>query len=107
MAISVCPSWAALPQFSWDTLPVFFHSSNISGPYNEKALQIIAKFQMATIEKWMGYSVMNVDDQDEMVQAMRSLKKVNPKISTYVLLHEFTCRLSIHDEHASLTRAAP
>ena len=27
----VSPSWAVLPQFSWDTLPVFFHSSNTTG----------------------------------------------------------------------------
>ena len=48
---------AALPQFSWDTLPVFFHSSNSTGQYNDDALKVIAKFQMVTIEKWMGLEV--------------------------------------------------
>ena len=55
-SFSTCLTLAALPQFSWDTLSVFFHSANSSGPYNEEALQIIAKFQMATIEKYMGYT---------------------------------------------------
>ena len=36
---------AALPQFSWDTLPVFFHSSNYTGQYNDDALKVIANFR--------------------------------------------------------------
>ena len=78
---------AALPQFSWDTLPVFFHSSNSTGQYNDDALKIITKFQMATIEKWMGYDVKDVDDEDEMVLAMKAIKAVNPKISTYFYMN--------------------
>ena len=27
-----------LPQFSWDTLPVYFHSSSRTGQYNDEAL---------------------------------------------------------------------
>ena len=88
-AISACPTWAALPQFSWNTLPVFFHSSNNSGQYNEEALQTIAKFQMVTIEKWMGSDVQNVDDEDEMVMAMKAIKKVNPNVSTYFYMNSF------------------
>ena len=78
---------AALPQFSWDTLPVFSHSSNSTGQYSDDALKVIAKFQMATIEKWMGYDVKDVDDEDEMVLAMKAIKAVNPKISTYFYMN--------------------
>ena len=67
---------AALPQFSWDTLPVFFHSSNQTGQYSKDALQTIAKFKMATIKKWMGYDVKGTDDEDEMVLAMKAIKEV-------------------------------
>lgn len=28
------------PKFSWETLPVFFHSSNSSGPFNDEAVQV-------------------------------------------------------------------
>ena len=90
--IGICSTWAALPQFSWDTLPVFFHSSNSSGQYNDDALKVIAKFQMATIEKWMGYDVKDVDDEDEMVLAMKAIKAVNPKITTYFYMNSYKDR---------------
>ena len=32
------------PPFSWNTLPVFFHSSNTSGPWSPAAVKAIAKF---------------------------------------------------------------
>lgn len=44
-------SIASMPRFSWDTLPVFFHSANSSGPWSEAAVAAIAKFPMATFEK--------------------------------------------------------
>ena len=68
---------------------MFFHSSNNSGQYNEQALQTIAKFEMATIEKWMGYNVQNIDDEDEMVMAMIAIKKANPKIATYFYMSAY------------------
>lgn len=92
LSLLVSPSLATLPQFSWDTLPVFFHSSNSSGPYNKKALETIAKFQMATIEKWMGLDIQNVDDEDEMVLAMRAIKATNPKIATYFYMNSYKDR---------------
>ena len=92
LALCASSSWAALPQFSWDTLPVFFHSSNSSGQYNEQALQTIAKFQMATIEKWMGLDIKNIDDEDEMVMAMIAIKKANPEITTYFYMNSFKDR---------------
>ena len=81
---------AALPPFSWDTLPVFFHSSNSSGQYNDDALQTIARFQMVTIEKLMGWEVKDIDDEDEMVLAMKAVKKLNPKVATYFYMN--SCR---------------
>ena len=92
LALCAGLSWGALPQFSWDTLPVFFHSCNITGQYNEEALQTIAKYQMVTIEKSMGRDVVNVDDEDEMVMAMIAVKKVNPKTSTYFYMNSFKDR---------------
>ena len=41
-----------MPRFSWNTLPVAFHSSNCSGMYTDEELRIIAKFSCVTIEKW-------------------------------------------------------
>ena len=46
-----------MPRFSWDTLPVIFHSSNTTAPigmYNPAALEILAKYAVVTIEKYQG-----------------------------------------------------
>ena len=88
----VSSSTAILPQFSWDTLPVFFHSSNSSGPYSDEAIRVIAKYQMVTIEKWQGFDVKGTDDEDEMVLAMKAIKKANPKVATYFYMNSFKDR---------------
>ena len=36
----------ALPKFSWDTIPVFYHSCNYTGAFTDVALQTIAKFPL-------------------------------------------------------------
>ena len=99
LAVGICSTWATLPQFSWYTLPVFFHSSNSTGQYNNDALKRIAKFQMATIEKWMDYDIKDVDDEDEMVLAMKAIEAVNPKISTYFYMNS-------HKDHPEMIRMA-
>lgn len=42
------------PKFSWDTLPVFIHGSNQTGPINEEAIALMAKFPLVTVEKFQG-----------------------------------------------------
>ena len=44
-ATRVEPSW---PRFSWDTVPVFYHSCNFTGDYTDDALKIITKFPMVS-----------------------------------------------------------
>ena len=39
------------PPFSFDTLPVFFHSANTSGEWSDAAVKQIARYAMATNEK--------------------------------------------------------
>ena len=90
VAALVSTSGAVLPQFSWDTLPVFFHSANTSGPYSADAIHVIAKYPMVTIEKWQGYDMLTVDDEDEMVLAMKAIKQANPKVATYFYMSSFT-----------------
>ena len=82
VSFACCYTNAALPPFSWDTLPVFYHSSNQSGDFSRDALGTIAKFSMVTIEKWQAYEVKGVDDEDAMVIAMRDVKKMNPNVAT-------------------------
>ena len=80
------------PQFSWDTLPVFFHSSNASGLYNENSLKTIAKYSMVTIEKWQSFDVNTTDDEDAMVAVMKAVKSINPKTATYFYMNSYRDR---------------
>jgi hypothetical protein len=80
------------PQFSWDTLPVFFHSSNASGLYSAEAVNTIAKYSMVTIEKWQSFDVKTIDDEDAMVLAMKAVKDINPKVATYFYMNSFKDR---------------
>ena len=89
LTVSAASSNAALPQFSWNTLPVFFHSCNSSGPYSEEALKIISKFLMVTIDKGMGHYNHSYDDEDEMVLTMKAVKAINPKVATYFYLNSW------------------
>ena len=92
VSFACCYTNAALPPFSWDTLPVFYHSSNQSGDFSRDALETIAKFSMVTIEKWQAYEVKGVDDEDAMVIAMRDVKKMNPNVATYFYMNSFKDR---------------
>ena len=83
---------AKLPMFSWDTLPVFFHSGNESGLYTEELLKIIAKFPMVTIEKFQSDQVSGVDDEDDMVRVMKMVKAVNPNVATYFYMNSYKDR---------------
>ena len=46
---------AALPPpFSWDTVPLFFHSTNQSGLWSAAALARLRAFPLITMDKWQG-----------------------------------------------------
>ena len=42
---------AALPSFSWDTVPVFFETSNVTGPFDEAAMSTMARAGLVVLEK--------------------------------------------------------
>ena len=89
-----------LPMFSWDTLPVFFHSCNESGLYSEESIKTIAKFQMVTIEKSQSRLVSGVDDEDDMMRVMKMVKDVNPNAATYFYMPSF----KVHPQMSKMTR---
>jgi len=98
-------AWS-FPEFSWETLPVGFHSSNPAGPYSDAQLKNISKYASATFEKWQGvhqyveegYDWMTCQNgsdvkkcgcclEDEMVSMGKKLKKLNPKIQVLEYLN--------------------
>jgi hypothetical protein len=73
------PSW---PRFSWDSVPVFYHSCNFTGDYTDDALKIITKFPMVTIEKGQAVEVSAGYAEDKIVGVLKRVKAIDPNIST-------------------------
>jgi len=76
--------------FSWETLPVFFHSQNISGPWSEAALKQIARYSMATNEKAHAMKLPNGSRQSEEIagpEACRQIEKENTGTDSFFYLN--------------------
>ena len=43
-----------MPKFSWDTLPVGWHSSNTSGTWTQPQVEVLARYAIITLEKMQG-----------------------------------------------------
>eukprot|EP00041_Stephanoeca_diplocostata_P008544 m.126498 g.126498 ORF g.126498 m.126498 type:complete len:494 (+) comp17375_c0_seq1:87-1568(+) len=77
------------PQFSWDTMPVFFHGSQTdtdkTGAFSPEAIQQIARYPIATIEKWQGSQApVFLYEEDAMIASATLLKKANPNMTVNV-----------------------
>ena len=76
------------PSFSWETLPVFIHVGNNSGPFNDAAIDVLAKFAMVTLDKWQGPcgqqpgATPACDEEGAMLAEARRIKRANPNVST-------------------------
>ncbi len=85
------------PVWSWDTFPVFFHSSDLGGGtgapkggFTKAALQTITRFPMVTIEKWQGSAVEPyMYEEDAWLVAARQIKSINPNITVVVWFDSF------------------
>ncbi len=55
--VTAAGAFAAIPPpFSWDTVPLFFHSTNASGLWNAHALERLRAFSIITMDKSQGQS---------------------------------------------------
>ena len=48
------PGGRRMPKFSWDTLPVGWHSSNSSGLWAPEQVEVLARYAIITLEKMQG-----------------------------------------------------
>lgn len=99
----------SLPPFSWETLPVAFHSSNTSGMYSEESLAVLAKFATVTVEKYQNMkhivapgrtwldcqqgsqgdnlTLCGCCEEDEIVSVGRRIKALNPHTQVLAYFH--------------------
>lgn len=78
-------SAANLPWFSWDTLPVFVHSENGTGPWSDAALKQLGRFSMVTMEKTHN----NIAGRPEVAvpPECRRIKEMNPNTTALYYLN--------------------
>eukprot|EP00038_Savillea_parva_P010202 m.188582 g.188582 ORF g.188582 m.188582 type:complete len:501 (+) comp17487_c0_seq1:41-1543(+) len=76
------------PRFSWDTIPIFIHSSNSSGSVNDDAIALMAKFPLVTIEKFQGTCANSpgvgpqCHQEDAIIDVLKRVRQVNPNATT-------------------------
>jgi len=98
---------AKMPEHSWDTLPVAWHSSFPHGDFGDADVAILAKYAMVTFEKYQNYATipaashtsgetcMNGTDlsqcgcceEDFIVRNARAVKAKNPKTMTIAYMN--------------------
>ena len=102
-----------IPAFSWDTLPVAFHSSASGGPFSAPQIKELARYSMVTIEKFQDltavvpastlaqpyaeglFECQNGSDlgrcgccaEDEIVATARAIKAINPRVLTIAYMN--------------------
>ena len=74
-----------MPYFSYDTVPVFMHTCNISGSWNDETLEYFAKYPIITFEKGSGvFSTQepyaSLYTEDKIIQACKQIKAIKPDI---------------------------
>jgi hypothetical protein len=73
---------SARPNFSWETLPVFFHGANVSGPWSVAASKQISRFAMATNEKSHGMQLPGGGSQSEEIGGPAACRQINAENTT-------------------------
>ena len=70
------------PVFSWDSVPLFWHAYEPSGPFNESELDFIIRFPLVTIEKGQSIRIPPVsqDAEDKIVAAAKQIKDRNSTV---------------------------
>lgn len=86
------------PAFTWETLPIFFHGSNASGPVNPGALALMARFPLVTVEKfqgpcgWRPDASPACDQESQIIDVLKGVKAINPNVSTIFCMPMQTSR---------------
>ena len=77
------------PLFNWDTVPLFMHAANASGPLNDSAARWMARYPLVTIEKVQASAAQPAHKQQEkkIVAALEKVKSLNSSTRTLFYLN--------------------
>eukprot|EP00054_Salpingoeca_dolichothecata_P012393 m.68758 g.68758 ORF g.68758 m.68758 type:complete len:369 (-) comp19924_c0_seq1:21-1127(-) len=96
---------ATFPEFSWDTIPVFWHSANSSGGFSPETAAFAARFPLVTIEKFMAEASApeHTGAELKIVEAARQIKSAPGGNTTRVLFYlNSIMDWDMYDLHAKL-----
>lgn len=83
---------AKMPLFSWDTVPVFVHMCNASGPFSDATVNYLTRFPMVTVEKGQGLNSTNKSyasqyAEEKILESLKRVKEINSSITTILYLN--------------------
>jgi hypothetical protein len=84
---------AAAPPFSWETVPVFAETSNVSGVFDAEALAVLARFPVFVGEKAYAYREPGFAE-DKLSHLAATLRELNKDI---FLIFYFNANLDMDD----------
>ena len=92
----------APPPFSWRTVPVFAETSNVSGPFDSAALDVLQKFPLFVAEKAYDYAAPGFAE-DKLARLAAQLRERNPAI---FLVFYYNANLDMDDYRINALSAA-
>eukprot|EP00041_Stephanoeca_diplocostata_P016697 m.329882 g.329882 ORF g.329882 m.329882 type:complete len:379 (-) comp20452_c0_seq2:192-1328(-) len=96
---------STLPSFSWETVPVFAETSNVTGPFDEDAMNALSKFQLFVAEKAYMFDYPGFAE-DKLNTLGRELRKRNPNM-TLIFYYNSNLDLSDYRLHTFMQANAP
>lgn len=86
LAFPLIVTVTSLPRFSWDTLPTYFHCSNLSGPFTDDSIKAISRNSFAVFEKMTGLfsPPANTAAENKIVSECARVKTASPTTDCYM-----------------------
>lgn len=85
LLLAATASAAHFPTFSWSTLPVFLHTSDMSRKvWSAADLATAARFPAVTVEKWNGCSLRGPTQEQSTLATAAALHALRPDIAVFI-----------------------
>lgn len=99
------PGPAPLPSFSWDTVPVFAETSNVTGEFDAAALAALARFNMFVVEKAYDFPAPGFAE-DKVAALAARLRELSPGM-TLIFYYNTNIDMTDYRLHAEMAAHSP
>eukprot|EP00937_MAST-01D_sp_MAST-1D-sp2_P005200 g5200.t1 len=98
-----------LPSFSWDTVPVFFETSNVTGPFDDSSVRTMARAGLVVLEKAYNFPAPGFAE-DKLLGVLADLRRARPAsrpAQTIVFYYNSNLDCPDYRLHAQMAAHAP